>query len=523
MPPRQRLSPLAALFAILLWCLSGTAAAQEQALKVSDNFARIAIGGTQTIRVTGVSLPEVKAASSNPSIATVSRIPAGFEIKAVAVGHAIVSITKGVEMENVDVMVRPYAAAFPQTFTATVTGSPATPATVKRAINTVLNNKVKAAMNAHWTFNTPDCNPLPSGTSSEYSIHVWASAPDTFPSAGQVKVIVKNDALQKQPDDALWYSNNPETVRQAGSLFSASLKKGAGARVLYHHVNGTSDDVYVRVEAINESDAPAKVRIIPGDSKPEKDPVRAGVNAAEQFISNWLSGSGQVLTIPPQSVLPISLRRLEPGETGSGLCSLRLLDGPSDLLVRVDAFPPLRLDDRWENVLYNSAAWEEVGTHPINDFDRAPCEANDHIYPNPYATETVTYEVGGRQGVCRIGQKPIAQLDAAGALDGNFGVLYTIDGSITNPTSTPADVELVFEASAGYSGGLFVINGNTIKTKVLAPKGKLRLATFHLAAGAVQSLKITTIPLSGSSYPATLTIRPITEETTAEMVKPGRA
>jgi hypothetical protein len=478
-------------------------------LKLSDNFVRIPIDGHQTIRVMGSASGESAARTSSASIASVSKEGDEIKISGRTVGHATVSVSAGSSQENVDVEVRPYAANFPQHVDVEVTGAPATAETVKGVLEEALKTKLQGVHGARWSFGEVPPESLGTGQSHTFEVKAWAAASEAFPSGGTVEVTVKNASLDPYTDDDLWYSNNPETVRTPGPLFSDSLKAGGSARLLYHHMNGTMQDMFVRVEAINDSDEPVRLEIIPGDSKPDRDPVRAGMTAADQFMQNWIYSSGEIVTIPAQSAMPISLRRLSPGETASGLCSLRQLDGRSGLLVRTDAFPPLPLDEKWVSALFSSTPWHEVGTHPINQFDRTPCEASPLVYPNPYREDTMSYEVGGRFGFLRIGQKPLERQDDDGVLDGNFGVIYNLTANISNPTNDPIDVEVAYEASAGYAGGLFVVNGSYVKTKLLAPKQVARIARYHLAPGGMEKLNITTIPISGSSYPSTIMIRPL--------------
>jgi hypothetical protein len=167
------------------------------------------------------------------------------------------------------------------------------------------------------------------------------------------------------------------------------------------------------------------------------------------------------------------------------------------------------VDPVWKTALQSSTPWREVGCPPISDFDRAPYEISEHIYPDPHKSEEMSYTVGGRYGFLRIGMRPIRRQDRGSQLDGNFGVIYNIKASMTNSTQEATDVEVVFEASAGYSGGLFLLDGDFIRTPFLAPKDEVRIGRYLLLPGTSRRLDITTIPLSGSSYPATLLIRPV--------------
>jgi hypothetical protein len=278
--------------------------------------------------------------------------------------------------------------------------------------------------------------------------------------------------------------------------------------MLYHHINDSYQGLYLRVFMSNTGTVPANVVIIPGDSK-DKNPVLAGVLAADPFFRSWVYGSGEVVTIPPGGTLPIAFRRLAPQETSSGLCYLRLLGGgPSDLTVTTEAVVPYDLDEKWQAALRTPTPWREVGAPT----DLAPAYASEHtqvIYPRPFKNEEFTYSAGGNFSFFRIGHKPIARQDQGQALEGNFGVIYNIQAKAENNTDSAADIELVFETSAGYSGGIFLLDGQFIRLPLMQAKAEARLARFRLEPGATKTLNVSTIPLSGSSYPATLVLRPV--------------
>ena len=181
--------------------------------------------------------------------------------------------------------------------------------------------------------------------------------------------------------------------------------------------------------------------------------------------------------------------------------------------IRTDAWPQFPVDARWEAALFSPTPWREVGSNPVNDYDTAPYEPSQHVYPDPYRDESLDYVVGGRFAELRIGQRPIASQNAQQRLDGNFGVLYRIHVTLSNPTKNPTDVDLRFEASAGYAAGLFLVNGSFKTTSLLQPKQQASIGRFHLAPGEKRTVAITTLPLSGGSYPATLSLRPVPQET----------
>lgn len=494
-----------------VWAKALNAALHITPLKIEDGYVTLPLGGSKSLKLTGLEAKKATLQSDSASTATVTRTANGIAIRATGLGRAVISIQGPTALETVEVQVRPRAAILPRVVGVEVTGAPSVGSTVQGAIEGVLRNSLTGTPGVKWKFGPIRSRSVESGQTLDFPVRVTADAPDAFPTSGVVSVRVKNIPLPRIQDESLWYSNDPETVRQPGPLFAATVKKGAAARLLYHHMNGTINTLFLRVQAVNESDVPARVALTPGDSNPNKNPVTAGLEAAGQYVKGFVTGSAEIITIPPRSSIPICLRRLAQNDTGSGLCSIRLVDGPDALLVRTDAFPPFPLDDRWNAALFSSTPWREVGANKMTDYDRAPMETSLHIYPDPYKTENVDYQVGGRYGFVRLGQRPIQRADMGGGLDGNFGVMYTIKTRLENPTSTATDVEVVFEASAGYASGLFVVNGRTVTITQLSPKTEGQVMRIHLAPRQVQSFDIITLPLSGSAYPATLTIRPITD------------
>lgn len=491
------------------WMVHIRKAAELPPLQVSDSFVRLPVGTTKLVPLSGSAVSLAQVSPGALTVVEAKLVKGGIELKGLGAGRTQVGIQAGEAMITLDVDVRPVAANFPQTLEVAVTGSPAIESTVRGAVEMALRTRLEALSDAKWTYQFPKVGSINAGSSRTYRVRVSATSQQGFPSNGSVSVVVRNEALPQVTDAELWYCNDPETIRRAGPLFSAPLRQGHAARLLFHHLNAASQPLFIRVQAINDSDKPAQVVLIPGNSRPDRNPVRAGVVAADQYVRSWQYGSGEVMVIPPRCTLPIALRSLSQNETASGLCSLRLVSGPGEIQIRTDAWPPFVTDDRWEAALRSVAPWREVGTRPINEYDRAPSETSAHIYPNPYKAEKVEYEVGGRYGFVRIGQKPIRRQDNDGTLDGNFGVIYNIKAKVGNPTQAPIDVEVVFEASAGYSGGLFILNGRYVKTPLLQPKEESQIARFRMDPGAVKSFDIMTLPISGCSYPATITIRPI--------------
>ncbi len=481
------------------------------ALKIGDDLVKVAVAGGVDVSVIGHLCEYVTANSMNRAVASVEKTPYGLRIKGESPGRTAITVGVGNEEDqSITVVVQPLAAIFPQIVTATVCGQPATAGTVEGAITGAIRTQLKSEDGSVIDFRLRPVNAIGAGQSRTITVEVHASAFQSIESTGEVRVRVTNVMPPIATDEVLWYSNDPESVRNPGPLFMSTLEPSRSARLLYHHLNASTIPMLMRVQAINNSDAAIELMIISGDSKPDKNPVRAGMRAAIEYLPANYWGSGEVITIPPRSTLPLSLRRFSPGETVSGLCSVRVISG-TGLTVRTDVWPPLALEQKWRNAILTSTPWREVGAHPINEFDRAPCEQSVHVYPNPYKDLECRYSVGGRFGTIRLGEAPIATADSHNNLDGNYGVMYSIRATISNPTNHPAEVELILESSSGYTTGLFIVDGKTYCAPYLGPKDTSRIVRFSIPAGATVKSSILTVPISGGSYPVTMTLRPISK------------
>jgi hypothetical protein len=477
-------------------------------IQFGKDTVRLPVGGREDVQLLGADAQSAKLEIADGAIAAASRSAGVIAITGRALGSTTVTLASPRARRTLTVSVLPSAAALPATLSATVVGNPASAETVKGAVEAAVWAGTQGQPNAQYNVELPNTESLAAERSVTVPVRVRASAPDAFPVEGTVSVTVRNMPLGHKAEAELWYCNDPENVARPEPLFAAKLQNTSPARLLYHHMNVSSGGLFIEIHAVNLSDRPARLLIIPGDAVPHKNPVFAGIEAADMFLRNWLTYSGEVITIPPKSSAPIALRRVAPQETMSGLAYLRLLDGgPSDLLVRADAVRPYQGDGRLAAALNSPAPWRQLGVRPVagaNDI----VAFSDHVYPWPFRTEQVNYQVGGRLGFVRIGQRPIPNNLQERALEGNFGVIYTVEARLENPTQDSREIEIVFEASAGYSGALFVLNNRVIRTPLLQPKHEHQILKVRLEPGAVREYRLMTIPLSGSSYPSTITIRP---------------
>lgn len=479
-------------------------------LKVSESSFRLGAGQKKKLYVSGRLAKGAVIECSDEGVASIERTSDGAILTGQNAGSATVVVSTEEKLVSIGVRVLPLAAQFPQSATAEVTGVPCTGSVAAGAVEAAVFSQVVAHPSVDLKFEVPTVGQVRLGETVTIPVRVRAISSEALDTAGLVYVRVKNVPQFIEPESELWYCNNPESVRDYGQLFGVRLNTKKPARMLFHHMNAMSRGLLFHIQLINTSDAPARLLVIPGDSPIHKNPVKAGIDAAEAFFRNWLFSAGEIVTIPAKSSMPLSLRRLEPQETVSGLTYMALLSGgPESVFVRTDAKPTFHADGKWAQALQSDTPWRILGSVPIRMGEDRSGVLTDHVYPEPFKSVEMSYQVGGRHGFARVGQQPIPNSNGKRHLDGNFGVVYTIKADIENRTTRSANVEVVFEASAGYSGALFAVEGRVYRTPLIKAKQQARILKMNLAPGTNKKLTMRTIPLSGSSYPITLSIRPI--------------
>jgi len=501
---RSRASSLAAT-----WIANIQGALNLPPLRLASAEAVVPVGGKAAVGLVGSEAADAELKVEPAEAVILERKDGSLLLTGRAAADATITVTGKTGMVTLRLQVVPYAASLPQSVTLSVSGAPASAETVTGAIEGAIRQQLVAAPGRKIVLKAPQDVSVDAGTTRKVSVPVQVTAPGALPVEGTVEVSIRNEALAQTREEELWYCNDPESLKGPSVLFRTTLALAKPARMLYHHVNESSEPLFFTADVNNPSDLPARVLVIPGDSPPDPNPVRAGVLAADPFFRAWVTGSGEIVTIPPRSRMPLSLRRLAPKQTASGLCTLRLLPGgPASLVVTADAVRPFPLVGDWAAAEASPTPWREVGT-PALDKPLPVDPPSVLVFPKPFRTEEVIYQVGGPFRFVRVGQKPIARQDGGRPLDGNFGVIYKVSATLTNPTQAAANVEVVFEASAGYSGALFFVDGEYQRKPLLQPKAESQLVRFRLAPGETRTVNISTIPLSGSSYPATIVLRPV--------------
>lgn len=472
----------------------------ELALSHNVPVFELVLGETREWRITGVEeTAELGIDSSDPRIATVDRIGPLLLVRGLEVGECFIRVVRdGVKSELI-VKVQAPAASRParNTLYLDMFGHPvASTQAVSKLVRAEVVRQFSDASGQRAEVLRSSCTSLKFGEKKIFPTLVRVFPADKPAFDLLVDVVVTNNASRPGKDSVLWYSNAPESVREPGTLFNQDLKKSESVRMLYHHMNASPEPMTIRVVLYNLSTLPAKVSVLAGDGEPHRNPVLVGMKAGEMFLRKQADQAHQIVTVPPRTYLPLSLHRLESGVTTSGLASLKLLEGPDRLVVRTEAVKTL----------------PELFS-PLNSvpFTRNPPSADlsDQVFESPFRSQKLKIEVPGRPAFVRVGQTPIGAVAGSHNLSGNYGVTYTVEAEVVNSGEKTKEVEVLFEASAGYSGVVFQFNNQFLKPSTVQSKAEVRVGSVVLKAKERRTVTLVTMPLSGSSYPATITFRAV--------------
>lgn len=314
--------------------------------------------------------------------------------------------------------------------------------------------------------------------------------PGRPPSGHVIPVTLSNVILPWSDAQMLLVSNSPETLSFGKVLFAGALKHGQTIRLLYHHQNGsTTRRMLISVTLSNPARAPVMLWVTGAQSGTDGDELALGHAAARSFLEQYWDHAGFLVQVPGNTTLPLFVSDLAPLAIGSGLAQVRLVRGD-----RLNLQVVAHLDGEAEPPPASLAA-DFDRTHPRGDFKR------------PQIARTLTYTAGGRSVAMDIGaDADLLREETTGELlQGNYGVIYSFEVQAQNPTPEPAPVALVMHAVGGQARGTFLVGDQLIDGPTVQPNAPQVLTSLRLAPGLRRTLRIATMPESGSNYPVRLT------------------
>ncbi|MBB6049397.1 hypothetical protein [Armatimonas rosea] len=437
----------------------------------------------------------------SPVEATVDLATSTITLTGKSVGRDILVVSREGASDKLTVAVQPYAAALLPPQPVVLTGSGVEGERVAKLVLASARAAIQPLAGASIKIESEPASVPPPGQGKSLSvpISVSVSGPEMLPVRQSLKVPVVGRSLPKAETNALFFSNSPERVKEPQTLYVGRLSMGT-ARLLYHHLNNAGQTLWFVAELVNDSDSATRVQVLGNDAGPVRDTVWVGYRAASDFMSAFQSDSGMVVEIPAHSRMAFQAIRLPNDLILSGLFQLRLLSGSAPL-VRVAADLPGSPQTISETL--SAVPLSATLQNQLRELE----SKSPHVYPKPGVALTAKYSVGShRWGFFSVGRAPLVGTDPSQILEGNYGVFYDIQLTLDNPTTSPAEVRLIFEPAGGMAGAVFVIDGKRAEIPQTSSP-ETTLATFRLAPGARKVVPVRTLPLSGSNYPINLFVK----------------
>lgn len=375
-----------------------------------------------------------------------------------------------------------------------VTGAPATLDTLRLAIATAARVAFGVQTSTAvltLTDTQPPLVPLDASASETVTANFVVAAAGLPPAGRPFRVALTNTIIPWNDAETLLVSNSPETIPFGKVLYKGALATSQTVRLLFHHQNGSkTQHMFISITLSNPSSDPATAWVQGAAGGPSQDEVTPGHDAARLFLNDYVHHAGFLVRLPANTTVALFVEDLPPLAVTSGIAQVGLVDGAS-LNLQVAA----RKTSESDPPMMSYAP----------DFDTVHQRG---AFVRPQIGRTVTYAVGG---------PPAAMVLAADAdllhegqtgtlLQGNYGVVYRFDVNLDNPTETPATAALVLHADGGQARGTFLIDDQIVESPLVQPNAPQVIYTTPLRPQTRRSLRILTIPESGSNYPVRLTL-----------------
>lgn len=503
------------------WAKALKARLADPALTLAESRIILPLGSARILTVGGAARSEAIRLTGGDSLVS----PAAYDVpsrritlRGTRAGEARLLLQAEGAEETFTVSVRPYAASVEPRVTVRVTGRPLVPASlVQTAVYLGMKHAISAADGAQLRLlrSPHSVGSLRPGASVTRRLSVRIAGPYLLPVESELVITVLNQPLPPVRAEAMFYSNNPEQVKQSQTLFTGPLSLLHPVRLDYHHQNRTGMPLVFHTDLVNASDQKVSVHVMEGIAQPEVDTVQIGRRAGAAFLQALDSGTGLVIDVPAHARVPLLVQRFAPLLTVSGIVQLQQLTGPDHAL----SLSVVADEDR--QVLVSSPSHIATTIAETTGSDArlvaAPAaplatgvvrETSPFVFGAPLVSLNGDYAVGGQWVYLRLGHGESLR-NAAGTqrLWGNYGVSYFVVVRLTNPTDRTRSVGLFFAPEAGLAAGVFQVSGEAqLQFDSLPPPEEKELTRIRLDPGEARTMRVRTILLNGSAYPASLVI-----------------
>ncbi|HEV7179191.1 MAG TPA: hypothetical protein VGN11_04935 [Candidatus Baltobacteraceae bacterium] len=393
---------------------------------------------------------------------------------------------------NVDVPVR---VAFPagtvvKTTTLKVTGSPLDPAWLASQVSSLVARLTQALPGAQVTIaavSPPPVVPAP-GQQAQFTVPVQIAGGDAYYDVNDATTVnVQNVAVNSFLPSLLFYDDDPEHITADGVLYRGTVDAARPVRLYYYHDNGPEPRRIVLMLGAQSQD-PTSVQVIDSSAGPNIDVMGVGHATSKNFLLLKPQNEGTVVDLgsDPATLHDIPMQNRQ---GVAGTVGLRVLSGGAVTVTVLAASPGI--DPR---TLINGPVLPDDGHHRSGVFTLTN-----------YGTAELPYTVGGADAKVVYGDReptpPNADPAAPGHDYGDYGVLWNLNFTLTNPTAAPATVYLYERPIGGVLRSSFLVGTNLVDMGCVRVSTPYQIGAYDLAPGQTYRLPVQTMTDGGSNYP----------------------
>ncbi len=476
------------------------------ALAVSATTVNLNPAQQQIVTITGTAAP--LQATLDQRLVTVNVNPDGSSVTITAtqaVGSDVLHLVDA-NGDSADIAIRVAfnAGTIPAQTSLTVTGDPVDPVWLAQEVARWVTSRTQARPDARVNVGTvepPTTMPSP-GESVQFVVPVQVLGNGQyFDQSGSTIVNVENVVAAPFEPGVLFYDDDPEHVSQDGVLFRGTVS-ATPTRLYYYH-DDAQDPRRLVVAITTGAQDPASVQLVEASAGPNMDVMHVGQTLTKNFLLTKTRGQGVIVNLGEQEVYLLADVPMTEQQLVSGTVDLRLLSG-GPVTVTVMAVSS-GVDPR---TLLDGPVLPGDGHHRTGVFQ-----------VSGFGTDALNYSVGGPDSTVVIGDTeptpPSVDQAAQGHDYGDYGVLHTIDLSLTNPGPSTASTYLFFRPLAGPDRGGFLVDGNLVEIGCVRVSTPYQVASFDLAPGQTRRVVVKTMTDGGSFYPAEIGVTATPPQPTA--------
>ncbi|MEO9263045.1 MAG: hypothetical protein ABI282_03060, partial [Candidatus Baltobacteraceae bacterium] len=372
-----------------------------------------------------------------------------------------------------------------------VTGSPVDPQWLARQIATTVARLTTVLPGAITSISpvTPPTAPLSPGEQAQFAVPVQIGGGSAYYDvAGETNVTVQNVPVDTFAPAVLFYDDDPERVVADGVLFRGTIDAAHPTRLYYYHDGGPQPRrVIVMLSA--QSQDPVSLHVIDSSAGPNLDVMSVGHAASKNFLAYKALNVGTIVDLNGDAPFVLDDLMMQYRQGVAGSVGLRVLSGGAVTVTVVAASPGV--DPR---TLLASPVLPGDGHHRTGFFSIAD-----------YGSAALSYIVGAADAKIVYGDREPTprNLDpnARGHDYGDYGVLWNIAFTLSNPTPDPATVYLYQRPIGGVVRSSFLVDGNLVETGCVRVSTPYQIGAYALAPNQTYRLNVQTMTDGGSNYP----------------------